>query len=570
MGAASRGLWEADEHRLAEVAREMVKGGDWIVPHLEGAVYAHKPPLVPWIIAFCNDQLGMDLALAAKIPSILGAALAVTATFLIARRLYGTAAAVAAATALASAAEFAWICRRAQYDPLLAGFTTFALWFFVRSRFPWDDDPPRPWRDAILGGLCVGLGGMVKGPAALAFTVPVFVAFPAAAVDWSKLAARFREVPAESSGFAAAVSRVARAAATAVSAVAQQCRALATRHAAAAVVAVLVPAAVWLSVAAAREGGRYVYDLVVGHGVAHAAGDVDKQRSPFYYLLAFPEGLAPWTLFVPAAVAAATAWRREGERRADLFVLLACAVPFLVMSLIPAKRGLYLVPLLPASAVLVAKLAVTDEERLRSWLFAAPRCVFGALWLVAGTAVSAVALAAIFGWDDALASQFDWWTEARETLGTPLLMLAAAIGFLVALSGMRALRTKSPQDALGRLLGGALAGSILFAGVLLAAVDPLASPRDFYEHATAIVGDAPVIRYGVDDYAGHWAMKRDRIPFVGEAAAAAKFLEREKGPAFVVTERGVVEQKGMPAKAETVLEIRYPFGNDMLLLARGR
>jgi 4-amino-4-deoxy-L-arabinose transferase-like glycosyltransferase len=530
VGAASRGLWEADEHRLAEVAREMVSGGDWIVPHLEGARYVHKPPLVPWIIALCHGPLGMDLALAAKVPSILGAALAVTAAFLVARRLYGAAVAIAAATALASAGEFAWICRRAQYDPLLAGFTTFALWFFVRSRFPADGEPPRPWLDAVLGGLCVGLAGITKGPAAVAFTVPAFVAFAL---------------------------------------LVKEGRALVTRRTAVAVAAALVPAAVWFGAAAAREGWGFVGE-VLGHGAEHAAGDVDKVESPFFYLLAFPKGFAPWTLLLPAGVAAVTVWRRAEERRADLFVLAAIVAPFVVMSLIPPKRGLYLVPLVPAASLLVAKLAVTDEERLRSRLFAVPRHVLGALCIVAGTAASAVALAAAFGADGALADEFAWWAEARVKLGTPLVVLAAALGFVVAASGLRAMRTKSPQDALGRLLGAALAGTILFAGVMLPAVDPLKSPRDFYEHTAAMAGDAPIVRYGVDDYAGHWIMKRDRIPFVAEAEPAAKFLAREKGPAFVVAERSALERKGMPDGAETILEIQYPFGVDMLLLARGR
>jgi len=507
----------------------MVTGGDWLVPHLEGAYYAHKPPLVPWIVSICHGPLGMDLAVAAKVPSILGAALAVTATFLIVRRLYGTAAAVAAATALASASEFAWICRRAQYDPLLAGFSTFALWFFVRSRFPAEDDPPRPWRDAVLGGLCVGLAGMTKGPAALAFTVPVFVAFAVLAGEWRRLA---------------------------------------TRPVLAAVAAALLPAAVWLIPAGLHAGGDYVRELVIGHGLEHAAGEVDKTDRPFYYYVeSFAESLAPWTLFVPAAIAAATVWRRADERRADLLALAACAAPFIVMSAIPAKRGLYLVPLVPAASLLFAKLAVADEERLRSWLFAVPRHVLGALALVAGAVASSVALAAVFGADGALVSEFAWWAEARDALGTMLIVLAAALGFVIAASGLRAIRTKSPQDAFGRLLGAGVAGTILFAGAVCPAADPLVSPRDFYEHTAAIAGDAPVARYRVDDYAGHWVMKRDRIPYVAEAAGVTRFLARAKGPAFVVVERETIAEKGMP---DGVVEVRVPFPSDLLLLERGR
>src|SRR4051812_30444056 len=36
-------LIEPDEGRNAEVAREMVRGGDWVLPHLNGLPYLDKP-----------------------------------------------------------------------------------------------------------------------------------------------------------------------------------------------------------------------------------------------------------------------------------------------------------------------------------------------------------------------------------------------------------------------------------------------------------------------------------------------------------------------------------------------
>ena len=37
-------LWNPDEPRYAQVAKEMVTGGDWVLMHYNGEVYSDKPP----------------------------------------------------------------------------------------------------------------------------------------------------------------------------------------------------------------------------------------------------------------------------------------------------------------------------------------------------------------------------------------------------------------------------------------------------------------------------------------------------------------------------------------------
>ena len=47
-------LWNPDEPRHVQVAREMVDGGDWVLMHFNGKTYGDNPPLLFWLIAFSS------------------------------------------------------------------------------------------------------------------------------------------------------------------------------------------------------------------------------------------------------------------------------------------------------------------------------------------------------------------------------------------------------------------------------------------------------------------------------------------------------------------------------------
>ncbi|MCK9174917.1 MAG: phospholipid carrier-dependent glycosyltransferase [Desulforhopalus sp.] len=63
-----RNLIRPDEMRYAEIPREMLVSGQWIVPKLAGAVYFEKPPLGYWLGAYSEKYFGEN-NFAVRLPS---------------------------------------------------------------------------------------------------------------------------------------------------------------------------------------------------------------------------------------------------------------------------------------------------------------------------------------------------------------------------------------------------------------------------------------------------------------------------------------------------------------------
>src|SRR4030042_6779047 len=66
-----RDLWDPDETRYAVVAREMKENGNWSLPHLNGQIYAEKPPFFFWLVNLFILFLGEESELANRLPSAL-------------------------------------------------------------------------------------------------------------------------------------------------------------------------------------------------------------------------------------------------------------------------------------------------------------------------------------------------------------------------------------------------------------------------------------------------------------------------------------------------------------------
>jgi len=531
-----RDLWHVDESRYAEVARVMaLPGADRLVPHLNGRVYPEKPPGFFWAAALAHGALGLDLPVAAKLPSVLGAALAVLAVFGVARRLYGPSAGLAAALALAGSVGLGGLARRAQLDAFLTGFTTLTVWAFAEGAFA--SRSPGARRACYAGACCLaGLGVLVKGPVALMV--------PGAAI----LAQRLWQAGP---------------------------RALRSPWLVAAPLLSLLPVALWLAAATADAGRGYFDTILLGRGIGHALGHVDKVRPFWFYVGVFPVGALPWTFLLPAAALALTRWRRPAEQAADRFALAWLLVPLALFSLVPPKRDLYLTPVYPAVALWMGRLARDLLEgpegaaRLRH-----PTVTWGVralalAALAAGAGALAGALVVPFV-GEALARVFPAWEVMRSEATPGLLLRAALLGVAVAAGGATALRLDSPRAVAGGLGVAALGLSLLSGSVAAPLANPAVSARGFVRHIAPIVGDAPIGDYaGGADFVLNWALPREVVPIVKDRAAAERFVaEHAGGPVFLVVDRPDLAQQGPPDGLVELVEWPRPLDKDLILLGR--
>src|SRR4051812_29064838 len=74
LGTTRRGLWNPDEPREAEIAREMWTRGDPIVPHLNGAPFLEKPPLYAWVTGAMFTLAGKADPAGSRVASMLAGA----------------------------------------------------------------------------------------------------------------------------------------------------------------------------------------------------------------------------------------------------------------------------------------------------------------------------------------------------------------------------------------------------------------------------------------------------------------------------------------------------------------
>jgi dolichol-phosphate mannosyltransferase len=179
-------LLEPDEGRQAEIPREMLAHGDYLLPRIQGLPYHEKPPLQYWLTAGAYAVLGVRPWVARLVPAT-SAWLGVLVTFAWARRALGSGPAFLGTLLLCLSLEFVLLGRTVTLDSLLA-LCVGVSWYAAQVAL---SRPGVRWSWWAIAALACGLGVLVKGPVALILVVP-----PVAAYQWLTPAAARPRWPA--------------------------------------------------------------------------------------------------------------------------------------------------------------------------------------------------------------------------------------------------------------------------------------------------------------------------------------------------------------------------------------
>ncbi len=123
-------LANPDEGRYAEIPREMVDSGDYIVPRLNGVLYFEKPPLLYWLNAASIRFLGKSEWFLRMWPALF-ALTGCLMTYIAGRKLFGRSSGLAGAGVLATSLLYYGLSRILILDMLVSALISVTLFAFI-------------------------------------------------------------------------------------------------------------------------------------------------------------------------------------------------------------------------------------------------------------------------------------------------------------------------------------------------------------------------------------------------------------------------------------------------------
>ncbi|MGZ8426334.1 MAG: glycosyltransferase family 39 protein [Candidatus Binatia bacterium] len=302
-------LFEPDEGRNAEIAREILLLKDWVTPHYDFIPRLDKPIFFFGLVALSYKFFGIS-EWAARLPSALAALACLCITYRFAGSLFGRRAGLWSALILLSSIEFFALSRAVIMDMTLTFCITFALWSFCLGQRGVESGAGKS--QFLLMYVAMGMATLLKGPIGFLLPAAVIGVYLLLTKRWSLL--RHMQVPLG-------------------------------------IALLILTAAPWYLTAESRNPGYLRYFLWEEN--VHRFTTMQFKRSgPWYYFIGvLAGGFFPWTVLLPATITDLGKRALKGEH---LFLSLWVAIPLLFFSLSSSKLPHYILPIYPPLAIILA------------------------------------------------------------------------------------------------------------------------------------------------------------------------------------------------------------------------
>jgi len=328
LGAAH--LFEPDEGRNAERARELLLLNNWAIPHENFLPALDKTIFLYWLIAIAYKLFGVS-EWSARLPSALAALGCLLLVYRFAHDRWGNWVALWSTLILLTNIQFFFYSRLVIFDMTLALFTTLALIEYHQA-LETGDPHARPRHIALMSA-AMGLATLAKGP--IGALLPAMVIFFHLLLlrRWSFLA--WRNLLLGGIVFSAIV-------------------------------------APWAGWTETRYPGYLRYFFWEENILRFLTPHFQRGEPWYYFFIVLACGFFPWSLLLPSTVK--NTWNKSPAKD-NLFLILWIVVPFLFFSASNSKLPHYILPIFPALSILTGRYinAISEDPgTTRRWVLSLP------------------------------------------------------------------------------------------------------------------------------------------------------------------------------------------------------
>ncbi|CAK0772994.1 4-amino-4-deoxy-L-arabinose transferase [Azospirillaceae bacterium] len=391
--------FDRDEARFAQATRQMVESRDFIDIRFQEEARHKKPIGIYWLQAAAVEAVGLGESSPIwvyRLPSIIGATLAVLLTAWVGGRLFGSGTGVLAAAMLAGCVVMGVEARMAKTDAVLLALIIAAQGALAQIYLD-RDNPRKPWRMPMLFWAAQGAAILIKGP--IGPMISFGTIFGLMMVDWRLgWLRRLRPIL----GLLL-------------------------------LLAIVLP---WLIAIGVRTDGAFFIESLGRDLLGKvASGQESKGFPPGFYIATFWGTFAPFSFLTLLSLPWIWSTRRDPATR----FCLAWIIPaWLVFEFIPTKLFHYTLPVFPALALLTARAVLDSFGRGGSWR---RRRALG--WLAGGLGI--ISVGGVAGGVAAL----PWFLEQRIE---PAPIAAASVLLISVCVGLWLIRRGAPIRAVSMIL----------------------------------------------------------------------------------------------------------------------